>query len=162
MKYINKAWYRNKIISRTFLMKYEACMLYYLHDENYYNVSLVHLCSIAVVFVSFVFLLFIIFPQEWLTTIMSHSVCHGNLHLGGTWWYIYKVYKTFIHSLFVAIDKLTWVASQIVRLEFQLILWQKWYSTATLGFLVTNSELLWWLSVFYVKILFCVYCACVQ
>lgn len=64
MKYINKAWYRNKIISRTFLMKYEACMLYYLHDENYYNVSLVHLCSIAVVFVSFVFLLFIIFPQE--------------------------------------------------------------------------------------------------
>ena len=162
MKYINKAWYRNKIISGTFLLKYEACMLYYLHDENYYNVSLVHLCSVAVVFVSFVFLLFIIFPQEWLTTIMSHSVCYGNLHLGGTWWYIYEVYKTFIHSLFVAIDKLTWVASQIVRLEFQLILWQKWYSTATLGFLVTNSELLWWLSVFYVKILFCVYCACVQ
>lgn len=48
MKYINKAWYRNKIISGTFLMKYEACMLYYLHDENYYNVSLVHLCSVAV------------------------------------------------------------------------------------------------------------------
>ena len=111
---------------------------------------------------SFVFLLFIIFPQEWLTIIMSHSVCHGNLHLGGTWWYIYKVYKTFQHSLFVAIDKLTWVASQIVRLEFQLILWQKWYWTATLGFLVTNSELLWWLSVFYVKIFLCVYCACVQ
>lgn len=64
MKYINKAWYRNKIISGTFLMKYEACMLYYLHDENYHNVSLVHLCSVAVVFVSFVFLLFIIFPQE--------------------------------------------------------------------------------------------------
>lgn len=64
MEYIDKAWYENKIISGTFLMKYEACMLYYLHDENYYNVSLAHLCSVAVVFVSFVFLLFIIFPQE--------------------------------------------------------------------------------------------------
>lgn len=40
MEYIDKAWYENNIISGTFLMKYEACMLYYLHDENHYNVYL--------------------------------------------------------------------------------------------------------------------------